>query len=67
MTLNQLIEQPITCPYCSENFSVLVDGSESDQEYVEDCQVCCQPILITVYLPEEDVASLRLEVRREND
>ncbi|MFT6914678.1 MAG: hypothetical protein ACJAWL_000974 [Motiliproteus sp.] len=66
MTINQLIEHSITCPYCSEGFAVLVDGSEPDQEYVEDCQVCCQPILISVYLDEEDMASLRLEVRREN-
>lgn len=67
MTINQLIEHPITCPYCSERISVLVDGSEPDQEYVEDCQVCCQPMLITVDPPEDDAAALRMQVRREND
>lgn len=36
----------VQCPYCWETLEVSVDPSVSDQEYVEDCQVCCQPILI---------------------
>jgi hypothetical protein len=27
---------------------VLVDTSVPDQEYVEDCEVCCNPIAINV-------------------
>jgi hypothetical protein len=36
----------IDCPYCGEGFDISVDCSAGDQQYVEDCPVCCQPIEI---------------------
>jgi uncharacterized protein (UPF0212 family) len=36
----------IDCPYCGEGFDIDVDCSAGDQQYVEDCPVCCQPIEI---------------------
>jgi len=44
MELNQLSEKTISCPYCGESINVLIDASELDQQYIEDCQVCCKPI-----------------------
>jgi hypothetical protein len=35
---------PVRCPYCGESFEALVDLSAGSATYVEDCQVCCQPI-----------------------
>jgi transcription elongation factor Elf1 len=43
-----LVEHPFSCPYCWEAVSVLVDTSVPDHEYVEDCEVCCNPIAIHV-------------------
>ncbi len=40
----------IQCPYCGEMIQIVVDCSESGQDYVEDCEVCCRPIAITVRL-----------------
>ena len=34
----------IQCPYCGEGFETAVDLSAGSFTYVEDCQVCCQPI-----------------------
>jgi hypothetical protein len=34
----------VNCPYCGEAFETRVDTSAGDCTYVEDCQVCCQPI-----------------------
>lgn len=34
----------IDCPYCGEPFDTQVDCTCGDQQYVEDCPVCCQPI-----------------------
>lgn len=34
------------CPYCWEEISMLLDPSTS-QTYVEDCEVCCNPIQVT--------------------
>lgn len=42
------IEKKFRCPYCHEKISMLLDVSEAgEQIYVEDCEVCCQPIEIT--------------------
>lgn len=34
----------VDCPYCGEGFGTPVDLSAGSFAYVEDCQVCCQPI-----------------------
>ena len=42
-------ETTVSCPYCGESNEVALDpGSGSDQEYIEDCQVCCRPWLMYV-------------------
>lgn len=40
----ELREERIHCPYCGEPLTVLIDESQGDHDYVEDCQVCCRPI-----------------------
>jgi hypothetical protein len=34
----------VNCPYCGEAFETRIDTSAGDCTYVEDCQVCCQPM-----------------------
>lgn len=38
--------QSIMCPYCGETIEIELDLSVPEQQYVEDCSVCCQPIAI---------------------
>ncbi len=40
----RLIEKSVYCPYCGENITVFIDDSIEQQDYYEDCQVCCRPI-----------------------
>ncbi|MDA0178397.1 MULTISPECIES: CPXCG motif-containing cysteine-rich protein [Mesoflavibacter] len=42
-----MIEHFFTCPYCWEEISMLLDSSVTNQTYVEDCEVCCNPIQIS--------------------
>jgi hypothetical protein len=43
------MEALVTCPYCGEPVEITLDpGSGDDQEYVEDCEVCCQPWRVSV-------------------
>ncbi len=44
----EVTEKQISCPYCGESISVLIDDSLPEQNYVEDCQVCCRPIVLDV-------------------
>jgi hypothetical protein len=39
---------PVQCPYCGEQFETLVDLSAGSANYIEDCQVCCQPIELSL-------------------
>jgi hypothetical protein len=36
------------CPYCWERYETQVDLSAGSCSYVEDCQVCCQPIQLSI-------------------
>jgi hypothetical protein len=39
----------VYCPYCGEINEIGLDpGSGSEQEYIEDCQVCCRAWQVTV-------------------
>ena len=38
------MEHFFTCPYCWERISMILDSSEEESEYIEDCEVCCRPI-----------------------
>jgi len=35
------------CPHCWEEISMILDASVREQTYIEDCEVCCNPIEIT--------------------
>ena len=61
--------QTIRCPYCGERLEVFIDRSVRRQEYIEDCQVCCRPIILTVTLegPDgDDEGSACVEARSED-
>ncbi|MBA3601892.1 MAG: CPXCG motif-containing cysteine-rich protein [Acidobacteria bacterium] len=40
-------EHFFTCPYCWQTVSMILDLSIEEQSYVEDCEVCCNPIQIS--------------------
>lgn len=44
------------CPYCWEEISMLLDPSVS-QVYVEDCEVCCNPIEVHVHFEGRELTS----------
>jgi transcription elongation factor Elf1 len=41
-----MYEHYFQCPYCWEEISMLLDPSIQQQHYVEDCEICCNPIEI---------------------
>ncbi|HKQ61361.1 MAG TPA: CPXCG motif-containing cysteine-rich protein [Candidatus Polarisedimenticolaceae bacterium] len=42
-------EADVTCPYCAQTVSIRLDpGGGAAQDYVEDCEVCCQPWRVRV-------------------
>ena len=51
----------IQCPYCWETLDVSVDPSVPEQEYVEDCPVCCRASVIHVEIDEDGEARVWAE------
>jgi len=59
-------EAAYLCDHCGEEIVIPIDSSAgAHQRYVEDCPVCCNPILIHVNLDEEGEASVWGEAEAE--
>ncbi len=51
--MNRLSNEYINCPYCGEKIELVIDCSVSEQDYIEDCEVCCRPINLSVSINEK--------------
>ena len=63
--MNVVQEIWICCPYCGEHITLLADTSVEEQQYIEDCQVCCRPMEIHVNVSAD--GRCQLEARAENE
>ena len=63
--MNPLAEQVVSCPYCGEAIEVLIDHQEAGHQYIEDCQVCCKPIVFNVGI--DAVGNLSVSVHDEDE
>jgi len=52
------------CPYCGEPAEAVLDLSGGDQSYIEDCPVCCRPIVFDLQVHDDE---WMLTVRSENE
>ncbi|MBI4412029.1 MAG: CPXCG motif-containing cysteine-rich protein [Deltaproteobacteria bacterium] len=57
-------EISIACPYCGEAIIIEPEPGDETVEYIEDCHVCCRPIVITVSYAENGST---VSARRENE
>ncbi len=55
-----MLEHFFQCPYCWETVSMLLDYSVTKQTYIEDCEVCCNPIQVTPYFENLDLQSIEI-------
>ena len=51
------MEHFFQCPYCWEEISMILDTSVPVQTYIEDCEVCCNPIEVTPRFEENELIS----------
>ncbi|MFP7723032.1 CPXCG motif-containing cysteine-rich protein [Lysobacter sp. A3-1-A15] len=56
--MSGLHELDIRCPYCGEPLQVQVDASGGEAQWVEDCQVCCRPMELALYIADDGAISL---------
>lgn len=53
----KMIEHFFTCPYCGAEISMLLEPFPGRQEYIEDCEVCCNPIKISFEMEGDELRS----------
>lgn len=56
------MEHFFICPYCGEEISMVLDLSVLRQTYVEDCEVCCNPIEISYSVTDDAISSFSAKV-----
>lgn len=49
------------CPYCGEPIHLIIEPMDEPQQYTEDCEVCCRPMIVDIS------AEGAVEVFREDD
>jgi hypothetical protein len=49
------VEYFFACPHCWERISMVLDTSVKGQVYVEDCEVCCNPIEVRYKMEDDTV------------
>lgn len=66
--MNEAMLTPIqgSCPYCGSELEMTADTSAGSQEYIEDCEVCCAPITVSI---EVDLQGqlVRADLKRDSD
>ena len=51
------MEHFFQCPYCWQEISMLLDVSVPHQKYIEDCEVCCNPIEVSLSFESNELIS----------
>ena len=52
-----MIEYHFSCPYCFESGLKLIDFTIRSQNFIEDCEVCCNPIDFNLELKDGTITS----------
>ena len=55
----------VDCPYCGESLEITVDPSVGQQDYIEDCQVCCKPIQFRIRVSADGTSSIHARTEDE--
>jgi hypothetical protein len=63
--LNPIESFETQCPWCGCALVLQIDCSAGDQSYVEDCALCCQPIMIRVGLGGTEEPYLSVDCARD--
>ena len=61
LNMSFVSEQSTHCPFCGEPITLVVDASAGSQSYIEDCQVCCRPMMVTHEADDGEFVSLNVD------
>ncbi|MDT9547059.1 MAG: CPXCG motif-containing cysteine-rich protein [Chlorobium sp.] len=58
--MNMLETVSVPCPFCGELMELEIDCGAGNQEYTEDCAVCCKPVAVSVRISDTGVPSVEV-------
>ena len=50
----------VTCPFCGEPSQITVNPGEEDEDFVQDCPVCCRPWAVRVHTRRDGSVEVRV-------
>ncbi len=59
--VNLLPGSDASCPHCGESIQLTLDLSVPEQSYIEDCPVCCKPMVVSYYSSDGELDRLTVE------
>jgi hypothetical protein len=65
--MNPLEARDARCPWCDAPIELTIDMSAVPQTYIEDCQVCCSPIVVEVAMDPDLDDDLLISLERDGD
>jgi hypothetical protein len=60
VNLRMEIFETVQCPFCGQEFEIVVDTSGGSQRFTTDCEICCRPMEIFAECRAGEI--LRLEI-----
>ena len=55
-----MIEHYFDCPHCWENQLKMIDSSLEIQKFIEDCEVCCNPIQLIIGIENYKINEIQI-------
>ena len=52
------VTEAIQCPFCGQQFELLIDTSVASQRFTTDCEICCRPFEVMAECEPGEILSL---------
>ena len=56
-----MIEYYFNCPHCWQNQLKIIDSSLGEQSFIEDCEVCCNPLEFNLSVENNFIESFSVD------
>ena len=54
-----MLEYYFDCPHCWQNQLKMIDPSIINQHFIEDCEICCNPLEFSIVVNDNSIESFR--------
>ena len=55
-----MLEYYFDCPHCWQNQLKMIDASIINQQFIEDCETCCNPLEFRIHVTDNLIGSFEV-------